>query len=127
MDKLLPCPFCGGGAEIRYWRKMNSEFMQCGSVGCSKNHTFMEFSDIRTEKRHDTDSEERAIKSWNTRHIPEGYVLVPNEPTETMLDSIVESVCDSIFFDGNDYKESKGKGARFIYKAMITASSEEGE
>ena len=26
------------------------------------------------------------VKAWNTRHIPEGYMVVPEEPTDAMLE-----------------------------------------
>ena len=47
--KLLPCPFCGGKAVIKYHNPLVQVF--CKSCGCGTGATF----------------EKLAIKAWNTR------------------------------------------------------------
>ena len=67
---LLPCPFCGKTAVTRQFRYQDSEFMQHGTIGCDSCGIHMKWSDIRTDKRHDTDHEEKAVQAWNKRHNP---------------------------------------------------------
>ena len=65
---LKDCPFCGRIASIRNWRKQDSEFMQHGSIGCMSCNYSMNWSDIRTDKRYDTNDEKECIKKWNRRN-----------------------------------------------------------
>jgi len=73
--ELKPCPFCGGEAKMRYWRKQDSEFMQWGNIYCiddccAANGTA--WSDIRCDTRKETHNEALAIKRWNARYaLPE--------------------------------------------------------
>ena len=75
MEKLKPCPFCGGKAKIiEYSQKLpNSEvrncfFVSCGSCGCSP----FEFGEICLYYKEDymerkNALKEKAIKAWNRR------------------------------------------------------------
>ena len=67
---LLPCPFCGKEAVDRNWRYQDSEFMQHGSIGCDSCGIAMNWSDIRTEQRHDTHREIAAIAKWGQPEQP---------------------------------------------------------
>ena len=67
MGNLLPCPFCGGDAVTREWRRQDVTAMQQGAIGCDSCGIHMYWSDIRTESRHDTDREEACINKWNRR------------------------------------------------------------
>lgn len=67
MNELKPCPFCGS---------YESEF---------KDHPESCFLH-RLQRQLETNSVAYCLEdmeaSWNTRHIPEGYALVPNEESE---------------------------------------------
>lgn len=66
MDKLLPCPFCGGGTVHH---EKYREMVKCSTDWCPAS---MGWSPIDT---------------WNTRHTPEGWQLVPVEATYEMIRS----------------------------------------
>lgn len=65
-DKLKPCPFCGGEAEIKnfdgYHRYANGvvDFIQCKKCG---GRTREYYTHIKTE----IDMRQEAIKAWNRR------------------------------------------------------------
>lgn len=72
--ELLPCPFCGGPAELTGF-KAPEFWVRCPAIGCKAS----------TEG---FGSKERAIQAWNTRtsHLPEevARVIYPEafeEPT----------------------------------------------
>lgn len=76
-DQLLPCPFCGGEAKILEGAPglysadntlYHAKCQSCGSCGAS----------IYDHGRGG------AIAAWNRRSVPEGWVLVPREPTPEM-------------------------------------------
>src|SRR3569833_947364 len=53
---MLPCPFCGGGAVLRYVRDGKETFCKgCGACGPSAFHG------------PNRDTEERAVSAWNHR------------------------------------------------------------
>lgn len=63
--ELKPCPFCGGEAFSRGFRRL--ECRSCGAEGPSG-------------------TKDAAIAAWNRRApSPEGWALVPREPTEEMI------------------------------------------
>ncbi len=99
-EELKPCPFCGGKAEMIYWRIQGREVMQEGRVSCKNDCNTMygkTWSDIRTDKRHETSNEERAITAWNTRPLKEGWKL--DDPVEELYDRI-EALLPSDFDGG---------------------------
>lgn len=80
-EKLLPCPFCGGRAEMErvhwdngmpevYYREWTFYTVQCRLCGASKNH----------------DTESMARKAWNRRtkrfHPKEWISTYHKEPIE---------------------------------------------
>ena len=67
--KIKKCPFCGGNAVIREWRMRVTKFMQHGSIGCDACGYSLEWSDIRTADRHDTDDEMNCLKRWDRRAV----------------------------------------------------------
>ncbi|MGG9111640.1 DUF551 domain-containing protein [Raoultella ornithinolytica] len=100
-ETLLPCPFCGGEPEedawgcIEYHGHEHQDYSitckQCGAeVYCSVG-TF-EKADVPCSCHYDT--RKVCVDKWNKRAamiqagnsavIPDGYVLVPREPTEEM-------------------------------------------
>ena len=70
--ELLPCPFCGK-EPFRVRRKGSYVgIVKCKSTGCSNS--------------------KMRIEDWNTRTVPEGYVLVPVEVSEKMLQAGAEEI-----------------------------------
>ena len=65
-------PFCGSKAEIeRYGDRRQSTRYACTECGCSL----------------ETGEERGHGKQWNRRTAPEGWKLVPVEPTAEMIDA----------------------------------------
>ncbi len=94
-EKLLPWPFCGGEARMH-----PNNWLSCTLCNI--------FTDI-----HDTQSE--ALAHWNRRAtppaaVPDGWVLVPKEPTQEMTD------CVAGYFD------FQTNSAANAYRAMISAA-----
>ena len=98
---LLPCPFCGGKANgegvTRYSRPLDGSnwadgsgvtevyFVNCMGCGLKNGGIFGGFQ-----------TRDKAIAAWNTRATapcPEGWRLVPVEPTPEM----VQAACDATF------------------------------
>lgn len=74
MNKLLPCPFCGGEAEFE---RMGTPRQSC-IVACTD-----------CGGRLETSEEGAACGSqWNDRHVPDGWQVVPVKPTGGMEDAI---------------------------------------
>lgn len=95
MSELKPCPFCGTTARI-FGGPMAQERY---SIWCNNYH-HIEYGM----------NEQETIDAWNTRHIPEGYALVPVEPSEAIKLAFIEC------YERRIYDVSS------IYKAMIKAA-----
>ena len=97
MDKLKPCPFCGTKVEEQYSTCNDTYSVWCH--GCEGDGPFKE-------------SIELAVEAWNTRSIPDGYALVPLEPTKGMR------------WAGHNEMHGADSIPNYIsiYKAMIKAS-----
>lgn len=76
MDKLLPCPFCGGSAEIICTQiiKIRDEFsksfiIRCANCGTQKPQPFRVYARISNDANCSFDESERlnAIEAWNKR------------------------------------------------------------
>lgn len=94
MSDLLPCPFCGC-SHIK-----DSDSGPTGTVMCMNC-----FASASKER-------------WSfgiTRHIPEGYALVPVDPTHKM------HLAGESAYEGG---MSEYPDASAIYKSMITAAQE---
>jgi Lar family restriction alleviation protein len=102
MEELKPCPFCGGKAE--YWIDndyQDRHVITCGYCGCEKRYEY---------------SMDGVIEEWNTRHVPDGYALVPVEPTQDMID---EALYDT------GYEGVSDDAVVYNWKAMIAAAQEQ--
>lgn len=98
-EKVKPCPFCGGEAEFeRKGDRKQSTIVSCTCCGATQ--------ECGEERGHG--------KTWNTRHIPEGYALVPVEPTEAMVDAALAVA--------NDESVHEDNFAQAAYQAMIAAA-----
>ncbi|MET4680438.1 Lar family restriction alleviation protein [Stenotrophomonas rhizophila] len=86
--ELKPCPFCGGDAGIRNWQ--DEELWSHAIVEWQKVHcTECECEGISSCPGYEPDT----VQAWNTRAAltpPEGYVLVPVEPTRQMQVAALE-------------------------------------
>ncbi|HEC2583960.1 TPA: Lar family restriction alleviation protein [Raoultella ornithinolytica] len=151
-EKLLPCPFCGGepeedgGTFVEYYGHERQDYLitckQCGAeVYCSVG-TF-ERADVPCSCHHDT--RKVCVDKWNKRAaiiqaanspvIPDGYVMVPKEPTERMVIDGFESEPDETFSEPEVwevYQKMSGCKqaafrARLCWAAMITAAPQEVE
>ena len=67
--KLLPCPFCGGEARLRYLKPLG--WVQCKKCGA----TSAAVSDYYEE----TDGKGQAVAAWNRRAQPENEPLTLSE------------------------------------------------
>lgn len=81
MDKLLPCPFCGGEATLKTTRKSDGQIsydssyvlcLDCRSTGLS----FTKYYDVSQHP------EQEAIAAWNRRAQPENEPLTLDELRE---------------------------------------------
>lgn len=103
--ELLPCPFCGGKATFDHddngWYWIVCE--KCGTATNSRTHTMEDCHPLLAEQ-------------WNRRaspaSAPEGFVLVPVEPTDAMI----ECGCRALGALYGQY------GASEAYRAMLAAS-----
>ena len=96
-DQLKPCAYCGSKAEYSDNKSENYGF-DCPGVECTSCF-------VRNFK----ETKDQAIAAWNTRHIPEGYKLVPIKPTYDMQEAGVSQYNDEVC------------GVTDIYKAMLKA------
>lgn len=76
--ELRPCPFCGGEAERIDFGPGAGENEGGSCIACKRCQASgpVEFG-----------FKENFIANWNRRAAPEGYVLVPVEPTREMMDA----------------------------------------
>jgi len=58
MEKIKPCPFCGGEAEVIYLEKLHSFRPHCKKIGCILWYPIW-----------DIETKEEAIGEWNIRAI----------------------------------------------------------
>jgi hypothetical protein len=121
---LLPCPFCGGTPNFEvssfteyYGHEMQDWSIECpscsGSVWATVGKPEHGF-DFPCSCCHDLKSAVAA--KWNTRALPEGYVLVPVEPTAAMIQAGRYTPCDEELGPAEDY--------RAVYKSMLAAAQE---
>lgn len=76
--ELLPCPFCGGEAERIDFGPDAAENEGGSCIACKRCQASgpVEFG-----------FKENLIANWNRRAAPEGFVMVPVEPTDEMIEA----------------------------------------
>lgn len=97
-EELLPCPCCASESKLTIPnpKRMTAYYIECVNPSCQLQGRM-------------SGSKDKVIAAWNRRTPPEGYVLVPIEPTDEMYQKAwSEKFCDD-------------DGARFLYKAMLSA------
>ena len=101
-DQLKQCPFCEGEAELR---TDGDDLNYPIWIQCTKCQAGVE----------PFPNKEFAILEWNTRHIPDGYQLVPIEPSEAMRKAAW------------DQHYCNNEGALTLYKAMLKAAGNQND
>ncbi|MGR4047907.1 Lar family restriction alleviation protein [Kosakonia cowanii] len=128
---LLSCAFCGGNAEFDY-DDHNLTWISCGVCGVSTD----------TAYQTDVDARDKLLEVWNRRAsmlkagpvtaatVPEGWKLVPVEPTKRMVIDGFESEPDEMFSEPEVWEAYQAMSgcrqaahrARLCYAAMLAAA-----
>ena len=87
MEKLKPCPFCGGKAEVVQWRDtadLNATWVTCMVCDAMIEHCHHKDQEI---------AKHQSIKAWNKRadHEPDGLVTELVKALEKALEFIGRS------------------------------------
>ena len=102
MSELKPCPFCGVDPNVTSKDIIGYPVrVGCKNINCRLGQITGTFT----------------IAAWNTRHIPEGYALVPVDPAGEMIAYGAEAL------KWQDYDTD----AESCYRAMIKAAQEHNE
>lgn len=146
---LFPCPFCGGRPEedaggcSEYDGHEHQDYsINCKSCGAEVYCAVGSFekADIPCSCHHN--AREVCVEKWNRRAtmlqgadgnspvIPDGWVMVPVEPTEDMIVNGFESEPDESFSDERDWEaydamsgcQQAAHRAKLCWAAMIAAS-----
>ena len=80
---LLPCPLCGGGAEFDY-DDDNLNWISCSACGISTDTVYHTDIDARDKLREVWNRRAAMLQAGNSPATPDGWQLVPKEPTEAM-------------------------------------------
>ena len=129
-ETLLPCPFCGGKAEFDY-DDDGINWISCSTCGVSTDTAYHTDVDARETLRDVWNR--RALQSGNSAQpvtVPDGYVLVPVEPTEDMVINGFESEPDEHFSDSSAWEaynamsgcQQAAHRATLCWAAMIAAA-----
>lgn len=104
-DKLKPCPFCGGEAEVYYAPGNDIVGIPCFGVACGNCKTM-----IGTVKDGTTDffrTPQEAIKAWNTR-----------KPMDKIVEQLEEEY-EKAKYGYETYDESSCLGAMEAYEEVF--------
>lgn len=107
-EELKPCPFCGGRAEFDS-DDSDWNWIECKS--CSASTTALQHGEY--------DARNDLAKAWNTRHIPEGYVMVPVVPTQQQKHSAEAEIAA---WCSSSRQSRHHQIADRVYQAMIAAA-----
>lgn len=137
MSDLLPCPFCGGAAIIDdienrsglLVRVLGPDDRVFYSVACGECNALID---------QDYWLESEAIAAWNTRALkrpnepaPDGWKLVPVQPTPEMLEPMAREDCKRDGLDPDEPEPPHGHYPRWygrcsaydaMYRAMLAAA-----
>ena len=84
MSELLPCPFCGGEAEINWFshrgRKWKVRVCCRKCAGNVYERATTHYHDCINDYASEDEAEAAAIKEWNTRHERMCHVVNGLEP-----------------------------------------------
>lgn len=105
--KLLPCPCCGKDDYAEYHTDHETMLV---NIICNADDGGCGLSTGYGEDRSE------AFKIWNTRTPPEGYVLVPVEPTPSMVLNGADAVAQC------ELAMRESTTAERCYKAMLSAA-----
>ncbi|GEM_PF-3519781 len=122
-EKLLPCPFCGGSANVIVEDTTNLSIGFYVVVSCpsclAQMRVEMPNMSIALATKEIENKKKQLAAIWNRRetqpHLPEGYALVPVEPTAKMVVDATETALK----DGGDLRD--------VYRAMLAAAQKESE
>lgn len=143
MTELLPCPFCGfsvflhetkqltsySGHSKKQWHVQHTKLFKEVDNTARINCILRNFYTIKC------DTKEEAVALWNTRtptwQPPEGWILVPKEPTEEMI----KAVMPTEFIGHPEVSEERKRrwffnheeARRDDYKKLIAAAPLKGE
>ncbi|MGH1461277.1 MAG: Lar family restriction alleviation protein [Neptuniibacter sp.] len=110
MTELKACPWCNGSNLFFELSHVQPDDIYGGQIVCTDCDA--RGPDGTHWHKTTDDAEDDAVKQWNQRHIPEGYTLVPDEPTGEMIKEAI--------------REQPVITSRYriagIYKAMLAAA-----
>jgi len=121
-EKLLPCPFCGGEAELLK-----------GDPGLysAENHLYHALKAVVCDQCISSSGwylhEEEAIAAWNRRTppaaVPDGWAIVPCEPDDEMTDKGESAlIAGQLEKEFKDAPSATWAAAKACYRAMISAA-----
>lgn len=84
---LLPCPFCGGGAEFDY-DDDNLNWISCSVCGISTDTVYHTDVNARDKLRSAWNRRAAMLQAGNSPVTPDGLVIVPKEMTQEMMRAV---------------------------------------
>lgn len=105
MSKLLPCPFCGSDA-VKTWSKEYGDCAHCGNDECAASAFY----------------DRVMVSEWNTRHTPDGWQMVPVDPTLEMQKAYFDSIDEHMRRVQTDLRFGRFDNQRLGYRRMLAAA-----
>src|SRR5690606_22731887 len=127
-EKLLPCPFCGGEAEIH---DIGNDLKKSRKteIVCTQCHVKKVVAAIHNPLSW---TRATAIEEWNRRTppaaVPDGWVMVPRNPTSKMLDAATPPASEWIGHPEEKpesierWRQGHREDAERKYRSMISAA-----
>lgn len=107
-ERLAPCLLCGVEMEQSRTSFFHPE-SNAGETDCPLSSLSWRTSYYR--------------EAWNKRHVPEGYAIVPVEPTEAMLEAGAQQASDCT----DDFTAHSSCIAGHVWSEMLTAAQGDAE